>query len=131
MESRILKIFIKRLSTEKLLRVLFNDNDLSEIAWEEFLKRYSKLILKVCWKFEKDYDKVMQQYLFTCEKLAENNYSLLKKFNSDFNEKSPKFTTWLVVVARNICIDYYRIQHGRKRFPAAIAESSKGRQDVF
>lgn len=125
MEYRILKIFIKRLSIDKLLRTLFNDSDLSGIAWEEFLIRYSKLILKVCWKFEKDYDNVMQQYLYTCEKLSENDFSLLKNFSFDFNDQSPKFTAWLIVVARNICIDYYRVQHGRKRFPSGIAKLPK------
>lgn len=131
MDSRILKIYLKKSSLEKLLHFLFSNNDLSGYAWEEFLKRYSKLILKVCWKFEKEYDKVMQQYLFVCEKLVENDFSLLKNFSFDFNEKSPKFTAWLIVVARNICIDYYRTQHGRKRYPAGIANLPKDDKQFF
>lgn len=129
--TRILKILLRNSGTEKLLQALFNGDNLSEIAWEEFLKRYSKLILKVCWKFDKDYDKVMQQYLFTCEKLADNNFSLLKKYNSDFNRDKPKFSTWLAVVARNICIDNYRKKSGRKRYPAAVENLSEEDKSIF
>ena len=121
----LFKIPLKRLSIEKLLSLLFTEDKTSVKAWEEFLKRYSKLILKVCWKFEKDYDKVMQRYLYVCEKLIENDFKILKQYNTDFNEQAPKFSTWLIVVTRNICIDYYRQQTGRRRYPAAVATLSK------
>ena len=127
----VLKIFFKKYGTGKLLGLLFADNEHSQAAWEEFLGRYSGLILKVCWKYEKDYDKVMQRYLYVCERLVENQFRLLKKFNSDFKDSTPKFSNWLISVVRNICIDFHRKEHGRNRYPAAILQLPEEDRQFF
>ena len=121
---KVFKILIKNYGTEKLLAALFDNSERSETAWEEFLRRYSRLILKVCWKYEKDYDKVMQRYVYACERLIDNDFHLLKKYNTDFMDRTPKFSNWLIAVVRNICVDYYRKLNGRKRYPAAVAQLS-------
>jgi DNA-directed RNA polymerase specialized sigma24 family protein len=119
-----LRILIRQYGIEKLLSVLFAADEDSSAAWEEFLGRYSKLILKVCWKYEHDRDTVMQRYLYVCEKLAADNFSLLKKYDSGLGASSG-FASWLIVVVRRFCIDFYRERNGRPRYPAAVSRLSK------
>lgn len=123
--SQLLKKFLRSIPTGRLLSVLFSGNRYSYLAWEEFLQRFSKLILKVIWKYESDYDKVMEAYLFICEKLTNNDFEVLKKYNDDFDHASPKFSTWLMAVSKNICVDLYRKSNGRKRYPKGIRRLSK------
>lgn len=118
--SQLLKKFLRGITTSGLLSVLFSGNRYSYFAWEEFLRRFSKLILKVIWKYENDYDKVMEAYLFICEKLTYNNFAVLRKYRDDFDHASPKFITWLMAVTKNICVDLYRKSNGRRRYPKSI-----------
>src|SRR3972149_6082881 len=81
-----------------LLKRLLGDQEKEEELWKEFLRRFTKLILKIIWQFEKDKDRVMDKYLWVCTKLAANNFFILKKFNEESKNKASKFTTWLVAV---------------------------------
>jgi RNA polymerase sigma factor (sigma-70 family) len=102
----------------------------SERAWEEFLKRYSNLILKVIWQFEKDRDTVMDAYVYVCSKLVQNNFAILKKY--DFNRPDrPKFSTWLVVVIKNLCIDFFRVSERGKTHALLLRKFTKLEKLVF
>jgi len=98
--------------------------------WKAFLIRFSNLILKVIWAFEKDYDEVMEKYLFVCTKLAENDFARLRKFRLK-EGPSPMFTTWLAAVTQNLCIDAHRARHGRKQLPRAVARLEEFDREVF
>lgn len=110
---------------------LFGGGDASEAAWQQFLAGYSKLILKILWQFEHQYDRVMDGYLAVCSKLAERNFAVLRKFHDDPRLHSADFPLWLAAVVRNISIDLYRAEKGRKRFPRALLNASQHEREVF
>lgn len=92
----------------------------SELAWKEFLNLYSNLFLSIILKYVKVHDEVMEKYLYICSKLCQNDFRILKKFNTGHNFKKPKLSTWLTVVVRNLCVDEFRAKNGRRRLPSAI-----------
>ena len=130
-------IFYAFLNDLSLLRKLLQDglNEQSgnnkEELWKEFLHRFTKLILKIIWQVEKDKDRVMDKYLWVCTKLAANNFYILRKFNEGSKDRTPKFTTWLVAVVRNLCIDEHRSTFGRKRLPKALLKLNDTDRKIF
>lgn len=83
-----------------------------EIAWEEFVRCYSPLLLHVARSISQDYDDVMDRYAFVLERLRNHNYERLRGYAV---QTRSQFTTWLVVVARRLCLDLYRHHYGRTR----------------
>ncbi|MDX1480425.1 MAG: sigma-70 family RNA polymerase sigma factor [Woeseiaceae bacterium] len=100
----------------------------SETAWQTFLRTYSSLILRVVRHHAKDERRVMDIYLFVCEKLSESRFRRLRKFRTD---GSATFSTWLTTVIRNLCVDWHRSAHGRRRPPASLSRMSKLESFVF
>lgn len=132
------KHFYAFLNDLSLLRKLLKNAGLNEQSgnnreelWKEFLHRFTKLILKIIWQVEKDKDRVMDKYLWVCTKLAANNFFILRKFNEGSKDRTPKFTTWLVVVVRNLCVDEYRSTFGRKRLPKALLKLNDTDRKIF
>jgi len=81
-----------------------------EQAWTDFVESYSRLILYVARQTPGDYDVVMDRYAFVVERLRETNYRRLRTYVADGRGK---FTTWLTVVARRLCLDFDRMKNGR------------------
>ena len=81
-----------------------------ERAWSEFLAAYYRLILYVARRIPRDHDRMMDRYAFVIEHLREKDCRRLRAFDV---EGRGKFTTWLVVVVRRLCVDHDRRQHGR------------------
>jgi RNA polymerase sigma factor (sigma-70 family) len=54
----------------------------------------------------------MDAYAFVLECLRENDHRRLRAYSADGRAK---FTTWLVVVARRLCLDFHRQRYGRTR----------------
>ena len=93
------------------------DGPPQEQAWSEFLQSYSRLILYVARQTARDdQDLVMDRYTFSIERLREQNFRRLRTFAADGRGK---FTTWLTVVVRRLCLDYDRRKHGRSPPPEA------------
>ena len=93
------------------------DGPPQEQAWSEFLQSYSRLILFVARQTARnDQDLVMDRYAFVIERLREQNFRRLRTFAADGRGK---FTTWLTVVVRRLCLDYDRRKHGRSPSPEA------------
>ena len=93
------------------------DGPPQEQAWSEFLQSYSRLLLFVARQTARnDQDVVMDRYAFAIERLREQNFRRLRTFAADGRGK---FTTWLVVVVRRLCLDYDRRKHGRSPSPEA------------
>lgn len=114
----------------RLLVKLFSSGRQAERAWRKFLRKYSNLILKVIWQFEKNMDDVMEAYTYVCSKLVENNFAILKKY--DFTKPDrPKFSTWLALVVRNLCIDHFRVSEKGKRYANLIKKLSQLERTVF
>lgn len=81
-----------------------------ERAWSEFLDSYSRLILYVARQMPRDHDVVMDRYAFVVERLREKSCRRLRAFAADGRGK---FSTWLIVVVRRLCLDHDRQKHGR------------------
>jgi RNA polymerase sigma factor (sigma-70 family) len=81
-----------------------------ERAWVEFLDCYSRLILYVARQTVRDHDAVMDRYAFVIERLRDQRCRRLRTFAADGRGK---FTTWLIVVVRRLCLDWDRHKYGR------------------
>jgi len=115
---------------KKLIKDIKSSDNSSERAWRYFLDRYSKIILKVIRSFTNDYDEVMDKYLFVCEKLSKDNFSVLRKYNYEDKRKA-RLSTWLTVVVRNLCVDQFRDTCGRKRLPASLLNLNSTERKIF
>jgi len=99
-----------------------------EDAWAGFLKVYSPLVLQVVKLFETDPDYVRDCFLFVCEQLGRNRFHRLRGFRLD---GPARFSTWLRVVVRRLCLDWHRREFGRHRIFRSIGRLSRLDQDVF
>ena len=83
-----------------------------EAAWEAFVGVHSRLLLHVARSIGRDYDAAMDAYAYLLEQLRAGDYHRLHAYAADGRSK---FTTWLVVVARRLCLDHHRHRYGRLR----------------
>ena len=83
-----------------------------EQAWAAFTQEYSRLLMHVVRVVHDDRDEAMDAYAYILEELRANGCSRLRAFDVDAGSK---FSTWLVVVARRLCVDLQRRKFGRKR----------------
>jgi DNA-directed RNA polymerase specialized sigma24 family protein len=113
-----------------LQRLLDAEDDVSGM-WRAFLRRYSDLILKIIWQWERDHDAVMDRYVYICARLAEDDFARLRRFDPSGRSPRPKVSTWLTVVVRNLCIEQHRQQEGRQRYPNALVRMSAFDREVF
>ena len=86
------------------------DERARDTAWAAFLHEYSALILHVARSRNRDHDAVMNCYAFVLDQLQRNGHARLTRYISDGRGK---FTTWLLVVVRRLCVDYHRQRYGR------------------
>jgi RNA polymerase sigma factor (sigma-70 family) len=90
--------------------------------------RYSWLLLRVATAFTPDYDGGLDRYAFMLDELRKSDYRRLRKFAADGRGR---FSTWLTVVARRLCLDHHRRQYGRFRgdvaagSPRSMARSAR------
>lgn len=81
-----------------------------QCAWQEFLRLHSSLLIRATRTLDGDYDANMDRYAFVLEQLRADEFKRLRTYQP--NGRS-KFTTWLVVVAKRLCIDHHRQRYGR------------------
>ena len=81
-----------------------------EAAWARFVALHSRLLLNVARSLGRDYDGSMDRYAHVLGQLQEANFRRLRAYTPDGRTR---FTTWLVVVARRLCLDHYRQRYGR------------------
>ena len=112
--------------TDELLRQL-SSGDPGE-AWTGFLERYSSLLISVIRKFERAEDAIQDCYLFVCEQLSRDGFHRLLRYRADGRAR---FSTWLCVVARNLCLDWHRHEFGRQRVFESVAGLPLLEQEVF
>jgi RNA polymerase sigma factor (sigma-70 family) len=65
----------------------------------------------------------MDRYAYVLEQLEADDYRRLRAFSAD---GQTKFSTWLVVVANRLCVDYHRKRYGRSR---ATSDTNPGAAD--
>jgi RNA polymerase sigma factor (sigma-70 family) len=81
-----------------------------DAAWGRFVSRHSRLLLHAARTLGKDYDGMMDRYSYALERLQEHDFRRLRAYHPDGRTK---FTTWLLVVFRRLCLDHYRRRYGR------------------
>jgi RNA polymerase sigma factor (sigma-70 family) len=81
-----------------------------ESAWESFLGRYSFLIRHTAAKLDSGYDITMDRYAFVLDQLRQDDFRRVRKFQPG---GTARFSTWLVVVVRRLCLDHHRRLYGR------------------
>jgi RNA polymerase sigma factor (sigma-70 family) len=81
-----------------------------EAAWQAFLETYGRLLLHTARSVGRDYDAAMDAYAYLLEQLRADDFRRLRAY---LPTDRSKFTTWLVVVARNLCVDHLRQRYGR------------------
>jgi RNA polymerase sigma factor (sigma-70 family) len=87
-------------------------------AWTEFLHRFDSFIIKTAGQFEYDQDRKNDCFLFVSEKLSEDNFKRLLRYQPKHNAS---FKTWLMTVVFNLCIDWHRREFGRATLLPAIS----------
>lgn len=85
-------------------------------AWAAFVRAYSPLLLSTARRFGGDHDAVMDRYTYILEQLRHDDFCRLRRYAVD---RRSRFTTWLVVVGRRLCIDHGRRRYGRPRVEPA------------
>ena len=84
--------------------------DMREDSWSSFLARHNRLLLRVAYAAAPNREDAMDAYAVVLEQLREKDGRRLRAYRADGRSK---FTTWLVVVARRICVDFLRQKYGR------------------
>jgi RNA polymerase sigma factor (sigma-70 family) len=87
-----------------------------EAAWDAFLDRYRALLFAAIRHYVRDYDDVMDVFTWVCESLRADDFRRLRQYSAE-PEHRARFTTWLVVVVRNLTVDWLRRRDGRPRAP--------------
>ena len=82
----------------------------ADAAWREFVAEHSRLLLHVCRSVWRTPDDAMDAYAQVLEHLSADDFRRLLEFA---RHPRSKVSTWLVVVARRICLDLYRRRYGR------------------
>lgn len=93
-------------------------------AWEAFIAVHHRLLLHVVRSFTRDRDAAMDAFAWILDRLREEDHRRLRSFRADGRSE---FTTWLVVVARRLCLDWHRGKYGRERPTAASAHRAEVR----
>lgn len=100
-------------SASRLLSLLFRHEESEETrvrAWQALLERYHGLLLYVAKSFGRRHDETMDYYTEIISELRHNDFQRLRRYAAS---DRAQFKTWLVVVARRICLDYRRQRYGR------------------
>jgi RNA polymerase sigma factor (sigma-70 family) len=93
-----------------LLKNLLATEDPRDEAWTAFVREYTRLLLHVARESSQNRDDAMDAYANILEKLRENGCRRLRAYSA---HPRSQFTTWLVVVARRVCVDFHRQKYGR------------------
>jgi RNA polymerase sigma factor (sigma-70 family) len=81
-----------------------------DVAWREFVDAYSALVLQVAQSTATNRDVAMDTYTFVLEQLREQNCRRLRAYAA---RSGARFSTWLLVVAKRLCVDFHRRRYGR------------------
>ena len=99
-------------------------------AWDQFLARYRGLLLATIRHYARGHDDLMDIFTHVCEALHADGMARLRRY-MDSPQHTARFSTWLVVVVRNLAVDWYRGRDGRRRLTAAAERLSPVQQAIF
>ena len=96
-------------------------------AWAAFLAAYSALLLRIASAFAPGYDGALDRYTYMLDELRQNDCRRLRAYAADGRGR---FSTWLTVVARRLCLDHFRQRYGRFRGPEPIRSETHSSRAV-
>ncbi len=100
-------------SVPDVLRELLESNSgLDGAPWKRFVDEFGFLLLHVSRSLSTNPDEAMDGFARILEELAREDFRRLRGYAA---QPSSRFQTWLVVVARRICVDMHRVRYGRIR----------------
>ena len=97
------------------------DQRAADAAWRAFIEAYSPLLVQVARSSASGHDSAMDAYTFLLDQLRENGCRRLRAYRS---ADGARFSTWLLVVARRLCIDFHRRRYGRPQGGPAASEAT-------
>lgn len=95
------------------------DEAAREPAWDAFVSAYTRLLLHTARSIGRDYDAAMDAYAHVLESLRQDDFRRLRAYTP---MPGSKFTTWLVMVARRLCVDHVRRRYGQPHAEGAASE---------
>ncbi len=104
----------------ELSRLLHATDDAQrEAAWDAFVSLRTRLLVHTARSISRDHDTAMDAYAFVLESLRQDDLRRLRAYTP---MPGTKFTTWLVMVARRLCVDHVRQRYGQPRGEGAASE---------
>lgn len=97
-------------------------------AWAEFLGSYGPILYHTSLSYTRGDDAAADCYVHICERLSDDGFKRLLKFKLD---GTATFSTWLRVVARNLCLDWHRKRFGRHRPFRALGDLSPLEMEIY
>jgi len=97
-------------------------------AWRTFLDQYAGKIMGIVRQYERAPGRSHECFLYVCEKLSEQGFRRLRLYD---RTRGAAFGTWLTAVVSRLCIDWRRVEYGRRRLPAAVLRLSRFDREVF
>ena len=104
------------------LVALLAERPVSAEVWEAFVATYTPLLLHVTKSVTTSRDERMDAYARIIEVLRSDDCRRLRGYAATPHSK---FTTWLVVVSKRICIDHHRARFGRSNGSSTAAAASR------
>lgn len=83
-----------------------------DAAWRRFVETHSRLVLFAVRSIDRNHDAAMDAYAYVLEQLQRDDFRRLRVYAAD---DRGKFSTWLVLVARRLCLDHVRQRYGRRQ----------------
>lgn len=83
-----------------------------DAAWRRFVETHSRLLLYAARGIDRNHDAAMDAYAYVLEQLQRDDFRRLRVYAAD---DRGKFSTWLVLVARRLCLDHVRQRYGRRQ----------------
>jgi RNA polymerase sigma factor (sigma-70 family) len=83
-----------------------------DAAWRRFVEAHSRLVLYAARSIDRSHDAAMDAYAYVLEQLQRDDFRRLRAYAAD---DRGKFSTWLVLVARRLCLDRVRQRYGRRQ----------------
>ena len=103
------------------------DADARDAAWAALVAQHSRLLMHVARSVAAEHDGAMDAYAFVLEQMRSDDFRPLRNFSA---AGAASFTTWLAVVARRMCVDFYRSRYGRLRAHETNRASAEARREA-
>ena len=91
-------------------------------AWQAFLAEYSSLLMHVARSTSSGHDTAMDAFAFLLDQLRDQDYRRLRIYAG---KEGTRFSTWLLVVAQRLCVDFHRRRYGRAQGPPERSEKAR------